>query len=72
MSGMRDITSKQQPKNVTKSEDYYRVDFLWKAADVSAVFRILKGKKTAKFDQKYCKYSFPCWIYGPKDIENLG
>ena len=24
------------------------------------------------FDQKYCKYSFPCWIYGPKDIENLG
>ena len=23
------------------------------------------------FDQKYCKYSFPCWIYGLKDIENL-
>ena len=21
------------------------------------------------FDQKYCKYSFPCWIYSPKDIE---
>ena len=21
------------------------------------------------FDQKYCKYSFPCWIYAPKDIE---
>lgn len=24
------------------------------------------------FDQKYCKYSFPCWIYGTKDIESLG
>lgn len=23
------------------------------------------------FDQKYCKYSFPCWIYSLKDIENV-
>ena len=23
------------------------------------------------FDQKYCKYSFPCWIYEPKDVDAI-
>ena len=23
------------------------------------------------FDPKYCKYSFPCWIYSPKDINAI-